>query len=91
MVAEAVGAGSASTVSGSSLKSSLRGLIPAMVLRCTETSALGVVAATCGFGGAAIGYTESEDVAFSLSFSAFPFSLSRVMWRMISSLLNQAL
>ena len=76
MVAEAVGAGSASTVSGSSLKSSLRGLIPAMALRCTETSALGVVAATCGFGGAAIGYTEPEDLAFSLSLWT---SLARVM------------
>ena len=72
-VAEAVGAGSASTVSGSSLKSSLRGLIPAME---STAFALGVVAATCGFGGAAIGYTESEDLAFSLSLWT---SLARVM------------
>lgn len=67
-VAEAVGAGSASTVSGSSLMEST-----AME---STAFALGVVAATCGFGGAAIGYTEPEDLAFSLSLWT---SLARVM------------
>ncbi len=52
------------SVSTARYESSLRGLIPAME---STAFALGVVAATCGFGGAAIGYTEPEDLWTSLA------------------------